>query len=312
MLPQIAPELRKFVQIMPHMPISSAWGRWIARRMLALMIFDRKVEGVRLEKLITEDGIRLRIYTPDQNSSGAALLWIHGGGMVIGRAIQDDLFCAMTARELGILVVATEYRLAPEFPFPAPLDDCYAAWRWLLSVAVQRQIDPACIAIGGQSAGGGLAASLVQRLHDEGRVQPIAQWLFCPMLDDRTAAKQELDAMGHKIWDNQQNRTGWRAFLNLEPGTAQVPEYAVAARRTNVSGLPSAWIGTGDIELFFNEDKTYAERLSSAGVACTLDIVPGAPHGFESIAGSTKLAQDYLSRARRWLGDTLTAHTHIS
>jgi acetyl esterase/lipase len=274
---------------------------------VTLLAFHRSHEGVRIEERTTDDGIRLHVYIPDSGLTGAALLWIHGGGMVIGSAAQDDLFCAITARELGIVVVSTAYRLAPEFPFPAPLDDCHAAWNWLQGSAAQLNGDRTRIAVGGQSAGGGLAASLVQCIHDAGGIQPVAQWLFCPMLDDRTAARRELDVVGHKIWDNRQNRYGWRAFLGTEPGTEQVPEYAVAARRRDLSGLPPAWIGTGDIELFFDENRSYAERLSSAGIDCTLDIVPGAPHGFERVARNTGLAQAYLSRARDWLGQKLTA-----
>lgn len=127
------------------------------------------------------------------------------------------------------------------------------------------------------------------------------------MLDDRTAANRELDAIGHKIWDNRHNRSGWQAFLGAEPGAEQIAAYAITARRHDLCGLPPAWIGVGDIELFFDEDKTYAERLSSAGVDCTLDIVSGALHGFESVAPDTKLAQAYLSRARDWLGHKTAA-----
>ncbi len=301
----IAPELREQIQKIPPIPVSSALFRGIIAAVARLPMGAKSYEGVRLERHTTRDGIRLRIFTPERGLTGAALLWIHGGGMVIGTASQDDLFCADTARELGIVVVSTEYRLAPNFPFPAALDDCFAAWNWLQQSAAQFQLDPTRIAIGGQSAGGGLAASLVQRIHDAGGNQPAAQWLFCPMLDDRTAARQELDVINHKIWNNQQNRFGWRAFLGREPGSDQVPTYAVAARRERLEGLPPAWIGVGDIELFFEEDKTYAERLKAAGVACTLDIVPAAPHGFESIVRNAQLTRDYLARGRAWLRQQL-------
>jgi acetyl esterase/lipase len=304
---QIAPELRESIQRVPRTPVSSALGRWMARNGANLLLREKQHEGIRTEKRKIDNGITLRIYTPDTRLTDAALLWIHGGGMVIGSAKQDDLFCAETARELGMIVVSTEYRLAPEFPFPAPLNDCYGAWKWLQTSADQLMVDPSRVAIGGQSAGGGLAASLVQRIHDTGGIQPMAQWLFCPMLDDRTAAKRELDLIAHKVWDNQQNFVGWKAFLGTHPGAEQVPDYAVSARRDNLRGLPPTWIGVGDIELFFDEDRTYAERLSATGVDCTLDVVPGAPHGFENInvAGKTQLAQSYLSRARQWLGQKL-------
>ncbi len=290
---------------MPNLSVTSALERWFVRRAMWLLFRDRHYDGVSIDKETTRQGVALRIYTPQRALTGAALLWIHGGGMVVGRAAQDDLFCVETARDLGIIVVSTDYRLAPEHPFPAALDDCYAAWAWLQDSAARLGIDKTRVAVGGESAGGGLAASLAQRLHDIDGVQPAAQWLICPMLDDRTAARHELDALRHKIFDNRQNRYCWRAFLAAEPGAAQVPDYAVPARRQDVRGLPPAWIGVGDIELFYEEDKTYADRLTAAGVDCTFDVVAGAPHGFETIARNTALAQSYLSRARDWLRRTL-------
>jgi len=235
----------------------------------------------------------------------AALLWIHGGGFVIGRAAQNDRFCGAAARDLGIVVVSVEYRKAPEHRFPAGLDDCHAGWTWMQQQAAALGIDPARVAVGGESAGGGLAASLVQRLHDAGGTQPAAQWLFCPMLDDRTAARRELDDVGHFVWTNRLNRSGWRAYLGAEPGAATVPPYAVAARRDDLSGLPPAWIGVGDIDLFADEDRAYAERLRAVGVAATLDVVPGAPHGFEIWAPDSTLAREHVARAQAWLRGTL-------
>jgi acetyl esterase/lipase len=156
-------------------------------------------------------------------------------------------------------VVSADYRLAPEHPYPAPLDDCLAAWTWLQDNSPARGVDPTRVAIGGQSAGGGLAASLVQRVHDDpGAAQPVAQWLFCPMLDDRTAAERKLDATKHILWNNTSNRMGWRSYLGVEPGAASTPEYAVPSRRADLAGLPPTWIGTGDIELFYDENRAYA------------------------------------------------------
>ncbi len=293
---------------MPRVPVSSALGRWFLRNAMTLFAREKQHDGVRIEKHMTTEGVALRVYIPTSGQIGAALLWIHGGGMLIGSAMQDDGFCADTARTLGIVVISTDYRLAPEFPFPAALDDCYAAWTWVQASAQRLNIDKTRVAIGGQSAGGGLAASLVQRIHDANGIQPVAQWLFCPMLDDRTAARHEFDVIAHKVWDNRQNRIGWNAFLGTAAGSANVPQYAVSARRDDLSGFPSAWIGVGDIELFFAEDKAYADRLNASGVNCTLDVVMGAPHGFESIAAHTKLAQDYLSRSREWLRQQLVDH----
>lgn len=298
---QIAPELRSSARFAPPLPIGTAGGRWLVRTIPKLVFREKQYEGVKIENRTIDEGVIVRLYTPNSNRTGAALLWIHGGGMVIGDAIMDDLLCSTTARELGIVIVSVNYRLAPEFPFPASLNDCFAAWNWLLKSVHDLHIDATKVAVGGQSAGGGIAASLVQRIHDAGGIQPIAQWLFCPMLDDRTAARRELDAVQHKVWNNSLNRTGWHSLLGTEPGAINVPDYAVPARRQDLSGLPPAWIGIGDIDLFFDENKAYADKLKSANVDCTLDIVPGAFHGFEVLGVKTKLAQDYLSRSRDWL-----------
>jgi acetyl esterase/lipase len=247
----------------------------------------------------------VRLYTPAVRRSRAALLWLHGGGFVIGRAVQDDRLCAATALALGAPVVSAEYRLAPKHPFPAALDDSHAAWAWLQAQAAALDIDPARVAIGGESAGGGLAACLVQRVYDEPGPNPAAQWLFCPMLDDRTAADRDLDAVRHFVWDNAGNAFAWRAYLAQNPGADATAPYSVAARRSNLGGLPPAWIGVGEIDLFFREDHAYAERLRAAGVPTTFEAVPGAPHGFEAWAPDAPLSQTFVAGAQAWLKEIL-------
>ncbi|WP_203896585.1 alpha/beta hydrolase [Actinoplanes xinjiangensis] len=301
-LSRIAPDLRGPVRRMPTMPLESAWFRRLTRLALPLM------RSVTSPGVVTEQAIPgapgVRVHRPEQARSRAALLWIHGGGLVLGAARQDDRFCGGTAAELGIVVVAADYRLAPEFPFPTPLDDCHRAWTWLLRNAARLGVDPGRVIVGGQSAGGGLAAALAQRLHDEDGVQPIAQWLFCPMLDDRTAARRDLDEIGHRVWNNRHNRYGWGAYLGSEPGatgTEEPPAHAVPARRDDLTGLPPAWIGVGDVDLFHDEDRAYAERLRAAGVPATFHAVPGAPHGFEAWAPDTTTSRDFMHAGRQWL-----------
>jgi acetyl esterase/lipase len=227
--------------------------------------------------------------------------------MMIGSPAMDDVLLATTASELDIVIVSPDYKLAPENPYPAAVDDCHRAWNWLQSNLSELQIAGDRIAIGGESAGGGLAAGLVLRLHDEGGPQPVAQWLFCPMLDDRTALNRSLDDVDHFVWNNKMNLVGWSSYLGKALGTDQVPVYAAPARRTNFSGLPKTWIGVGDVELFFEEDKAYANKLSEAGVTCELDIVSGAPHAFEGLAPESQLAKDYLTRAKSWLKAALAS-----
>jgi acetyl esterase/lipase len=303
---QLNPELQKTFRFAPNPPVRSKAGRAVIRAAMRLVPAPKVPAGLTREIVTLPNGLNARIFTPDGGGKGPALLNIHGGGMVIGAPVQDDAHMIEVAATLDIVVVSPSYRLAPEHPFPAPLDDCWTAWMWLQAAAPARGIDPGRIAIGGQSAGGGLAAGLVQRLHDEGGVQPTAQWLFCPMLDDCTAARRDLDQIRHYLWNNASNRTGWRAYLRQDPGGPTTPAYSVPARRDDLSGLPSTWIGTGDVELFYDEDRAYAAALQAAGVDCTLDVVPGAPHGFEAVAASTQLAIDYKARARHWLDRSLT------
>lgn len=299
----VDPELRAATEKLPTVDAQNRAMRIIARGAMHLLRAYR-VEGV-TTRIVHDGAVRARIYRPDAMTAGPALLWIHGGGFVVGLAKQDDRLCAETAAQLGITVVSAEYRLAPETPFPGPLDDVTGVWEWLRAHAHELDIDPARVVIGGESAGAGLAAALVQRLHDTAVEQPIAEWLFCPMLDDRTAARRELDGIDHWIWNNTANHFGWASYLGEEPGAPALPDYAAPARREDLTGLPATWLCVGDIELFHDEDVDYARRLAQAGVDVTLDIVPGAPHGFENWAAATAPAQRLLARARAWLAEAL-------
>ena len=138
---------------------------------------------------------------------------------MVGSARTNDVTCGQICRTLGLTVVSVDYRLAPEHPFPVPSDDCLAGWHWLQRHAASLGVDPHRVALGGASAGGGLAAGLAKRLLDAGGVQPIAQLLLAPMIDDRTAARRDLDAVKHFVWNNRMNRSAWRAYLGREPGS---------------------------------------------------------------------------------------------
>lgn len=225
-------------------------------------------------------GQRMAIITPDQRKGDGALILFHGGGFLFGR--PEDIFpkAALFAKALGVPVICPAYRLSPQNPFPAALDDGHAAWHHVLARAGELAINPAKIVIGGYSAGGGLAANLVHRLHDEGGTQPAGQLLVYPMLDDRTAGRRELDAINHSIWRNTSNRFAWPAYLGAGRDAAAMP-YAVAARRTDLAGLPPTWIGVGTCDLFLDEVRVYARRLEEAGVAVSYDEVAGAIHAFD-------------------------------
>ena len=294
--PEIRPKLSRMKAFDPGKPLAKALFA-----LVPLVLPTRRVKGVSLTKE-RAGSVPVRVYRPE-NPSGAGLLWIHGGGLVGGVAKMDDDFCGRTALELGTTIVSVDYRLAPKYPFPAAHDDVYAGWIWFSDRAAAFGVDPARIAIGGQSAGGGLAAGLVQHLHDDGH--PVAaQWLWTPMLDDRTALNTDLDAIGHYVWDNRANRYGWGSYLRA--GDRQSPPpYASPSRRTDLSGLPPTWLYASDIELFHDEVVDYAARLTDAGVDTTLDIVSGAPHAVEATASDTQAAVKILAQGRAWLAGRL-------
>ncbi len=222
---------------------------------------------------------------------GPALLWIHGGGMVLGDAAQDSGFCRSIADQLNIIVASVEYRLAPEHPFPAPLEDCYAALQWL---ARQPDIDPARIAIGGASAGGGLAAALAVLAKERGEIRPVLQLMSYPMLDDRTTTRTDIDPRSLRLWSAASNRFGWRAYLGPAMADGDVSPLAAPARYGDLSGLPPAWIGVGTNDLFHDEDVAYARRLRQAGVAATLHVVPGAYHNFDAIEAKAAISRAFV------------------
>jgi acetyl esterase/lipase len=256
--------------------------------------------GVAVEdRPLTRGGVR--IYRPERGGHRAGLLWIHGGGYIIGNAGTNDRECVAIVRELGLLVVSVDYRLAPRHPFPAALDDCFEAWNYMQSHAEQWSIDRDRIALLGQSAGGGLAACLAQRIADAGGVQPAAQVLTYPMLDDRTVLNATLESIKHRLWNNKNNRGAWTWYLGQPAGQASAPRYAVAARRENLSGLPPAWVGVGEHDLFYEEDRAYAERLKAAGVLCEFYVGPQCPHGYDLIAPEAPVSQALIQAYYRYL-----------
>ena len=242
----------------------------------------------------------VRVHHPPVSSSAPhpALLWIHGGGYVMGSAAQDDALCRLVAERLGVLVAAVDYRLAPGHPFPVPLDDCHDALVWL---AARRDVDETRVAIGGASAGGGLGAGLALLARDRGDVSPVLQLLSYPMIDDRTALRHDVDERHYRLWNNAANRFGWESYLGTAPGSSSVSGLAVPARHEDLSGLPPAWLGVGTLDLFYDEDLVYADRLRAAGVQCDVELVSGAFHGFDSVRPNASITQEFRSAQIRAL-----------
>jgi len=222
-----------------------------------------------------------------------ALLWIHGGGYVLGSAEQDELLVKNLAKTLECVVAAVDYRLAPEHPFPAPVEDCYAALKWLSTQSDELNINKSRIAIGGASAGGGLTAGLALLARDRGEVKAVFQLLIYPMINDRNIIPPDEKTPDTFVWSRGNNLTGWRSYLGCEPGGENVSPYAAAFRATDLSGLPPALVSVGELDLFLNENIAYARRLIEAGVPTELHVYPGAYHGFNSFAPDAQVSKRF-------------------
>jgi len=250
--------------------------------------------------------VTLRVFSPEGLTTQVpAMLWIHGGGHIIGNPEQDDVSNIAFARELGIVVAAVRYRLGAVEAAPASVEDAYAGLKGLVAQADQLHIDPARIAIGGASAGGGIAAALALLAHDRGEVRPAFQLLVYPMLDDRTVVRTDHDTSRVRVWTVKSNRFGWATLLGQAPGSSGVSPYAAPARREDLSGLPPAWIGVGDLDLFHDEDVEYARRLTAAGVHCELHVVAGAFHGFDALYSKTGVSVAFWNEQARALRSAL-------
>ncbi|MFE5395973.1 alpha/beta hydrolase [Streptomyces sp. NPDC056568] len=238
--------------------------------------------------------VRVLHYEPkDRTAPTGALVWIHGGGYVLGTADVDEILCRRISTETGATVVSVDYRLAPETRAPGQVHDCYAALRWVHDNAEDLGVDRARIAVGGASAGGGLAATLAILARDRGEIPVSFQFLVYPMLDDRTGTTVDsAPHAGEFIWTPGDNRFGWTALLGHRPGEDDVSPHAAAARVKSMAGLPPAFIAVGALDLFLDEDVAYANRLLREGIPTELHVYPGAFHAFDLVADA-RLSQAY-------------------
>jgi acetyl esterase/lipase len=232
-----------------------------------------------------------------------AVVTIHGGGYVIGSSVMDDALLDRWCPALGVVGVSVEYRLAPETPYPGPLEDCYAALRWAHENAGTLGIEKERIGVHGVSAGGGLAAALALLARDRAEVPLAFALLDCPMLDDRQTSAS-LQAAGLYVWTAASNEFGWRSYLGPLYGTDDVPAHAAAARAEDLSGLPPTCIVVGAIDGFRDEDVAYALRLNQAGVPCELHLIAGLPHAY-LLAPDAPAVQDAERCKDRWLARQL-------
>ena len=249
----------------------------------------------------------LVIDPPSQARSRGAILYIHGGGMVVGSAdssLEDKPHLAL---EHDCVIVSVDYRLAPETPFPGPQEDNYAALLWLAENAASLGVDPARIVAMGGSAGGGLAASLALMARDRGGPRLAGQVLIYPMLDWRTGGPDDAYQNRHTgefVWTREKNRFGWEALRGGYEPTDDRKAWFSPALADELANLPPAFIATGALDLFLDEDLDYARRLIDCGVPCELHVYPGAIHAFEIVPDTTLAAQAAMD-LRRGLGRLL-------
>jgi acetyl esterase/lipase len=237
----------------------------------------------------------------DHAPGGPGIYYVHGGGMIMGDRFSGVAMVLDWVEILDAVAVAIEYRLAPEHPDPAPIDDCYAGLIWTFAHAEELLIDPDRLIIAGTSAGGGLAAGVTLKSRDLGGPQLVGQVLAYPMLDDRnqTVSSHQIDGIG--VWDRASNDMAWGALLGERRGTEQVSIYAAPARAEDLSGLPPAFLDVGSAEVFRDETVAYASRIWACGGIAELHVWPGGFHGFDVLAPQATLSALMRKTRTRWV-----------
>lgn len=296
------PEFESVARFLPR-GIARSWNLPLVRLLSKLTGRGPDPDDVEIE----DSGagpVRVQRPTESGDEPLPAVLWLHGGGFLLGSPKQDDALCRRIADELGAIVVAPAYRLSPEHRFPAALDDAYAALTWL---AKRDDVDATRIAVAGASAGGGLAAQVALHARDRGEIRLAGQILVYPMLDDRTVLRTDLDESAFRLWDNRANRVGWSAYLGHEAGAAEASPIAVPSRNEDLQGLPPTWIGVGALDLFCDEDMAYADRLRAANISCETVVIDGVFHGFDGIVEDSEATRRFRESMFAAMRKTLAA-----
>jgi acetyl esterase/lipase len=294
--PSIPPEMLPHLREVAADPIYLATDESMSRAG-AYVVEDRTVAGPPGAPDIT-----LLVCTPTGLAAPAAAIYhTHGGGMICGnrRSQMNDILDL--AEPLGMVVVSVEYRLAPENPDPAPIDDCYAGLLWTAAHAEELGIDPGRIVIAGFSAGGGLTAGLTLRSRDQEGPRILGQMAICPMIDDRNDTPSSIQMRGIGHWDQVSNQTGWDALLGERRGGPDVSPYAAPARADDLSGLPPTYVEVGSAETFRDEAVEFASRIWRAGGDASLHVWPGGYHAHSIIAPEAPLSKAAVDVRHDWL-----------
>ncbi len=302
-------QMRPFFSSIPSDPVAAR--KWMAEMLTALSgerpKNDRvKVENRRIPGPTGAPDVPVRIYASGVRTEMVpGLLYIHGGGFTMGNLDSEDAHCQHIVEEVGCVVVSVDYRLAPEHPFPAAPEDCYATLTWMVANAESLGIDSSRIGVRGGSAGGGLCAAVTLMVRDRKEIKLLFQMPLYGCLDDQhmTPSSHQM-AASDMLWGRPASLLGWKAYLG-EDHRGAVSPYAAPARAENLSGLPPAYMMIGELDLMRDENIAYAMRLMQAGVPTELHVYPGAFHGFEGLvpnaAVSARAVKEYTEALKRGL-----------
>ena len=301
--PEVAAVLAAAGDLPPMPAAGDVEGRRAALNQM-LEYFNNHVQPISTDVTITDhhvdtaDGAQLlaRWYQRPSSDSAAAVLYLHGGGMILGSVAIFDGPVSRYVANTGVSMLSLEYRLAPEHPHPTPVEDCYTGLSWLAAHAEELGIDPNRIAVMGDSAGAGLAAGVAILARDRGGPALAHQLLIYPMLDDRNTTPDPHIAP-FAGWSNDDNVTGWDALLGKGHEERTVDPSASPARLDDATGLPPTYLEVGQLDVFRDEDLTYARTLSRAGVPVEFHLYPGVPHEYDAIAPFADVSQ--RARANR-------------
>lgn len=310
--PYYDPEIRAILEAGPTLGVVNAdtLERVRANRLLLNEQVELSSEVVRSDRTVPgpegAPDIRIRVHRRadlEGRTDLPCLFWIHGGGYVLGSPEQDDLRFDRWCQRFDLVGVAVQYRLAPEHPYPAAIEDCYAGLRWVKRHGAELGVDTDRVGIGGPSGGGGLAAALALIVRDRGELSIDYQLLIYPMIDDTlTSGTANFDV---PVWNRESNHFGWSSYIGDLFGSDDVPPHAAPARAADLTGLPPTYLMVGTLDGFADEDIAYATRLNHAGVSVELHVYPGAPHGFEGFAPGAALSRQARRDINTWLARRL-------
>ena len=305
---RVLPELRGYLSMMPREDFKSddivrlraGMGAMFPKPQLPddCTVTDRLIPGP-----TGAPDLRLRLYIPcEEKRDRPGILYIHGGGYILGTPEMTDLSCVRMAGELGAVVASVDYRLAPENPYPAPLEDCYAALVWLAASEGELGLDSKNIAVVGGSAGGGLTAALCLLARDRKGPAVAFQAPLYPMIDDRNITPSSREFTDPRVWSRAKNLAAWEMYLGPIFG-GDVPIYGAPSRAADLSGLPPTYTIVGELDLFRDETIDYVARLLQAGVPAEFHIYPGCFHGFDMMPCETgrRAEQELLGALKRAL-----------